>query len=159
MFPLQAAMGISKGPSAVAEVIVPQPLAKPKQVLIVEDDATIREELAELLTQDGYVVVTARDGRDALEQLHWGLRPAVILLDLRMTVMTGWEFRVQQKKDAAVGDIPVIAMTTGRWRQEDLKEFPERISKPIDLAALRDLLDRYCAPGKYLDRRRGSRGD
>lgn len=131
---------------------------KPKQILIVEDDAPIREELAAILVQDGYDVATAGDGRDALERLHWGLRPSVILLDLRMGVMTGWEFRSQQKKDSSIADIPVIAMTTGRWKPDDLNDFSEHIAKPIDLPALRDLLARYCEPGKYLDRRRATRG-
>src|SRR5688500_18630867 len=127
--------------------------AAAKQVLIVEDDAGIRDELAAILGQEGFDVVTARDGRDAIERLHWGLRPAVILLDLRMNVMTGWEFRTEQKKDAAVADIPVIAMTTGRWKPEDLNDFPEHITKPLNLSKLRDLLDRYCEPAKYLERR------
>jgi CheY-like chemotaxis protein len=83
----------------------------------------------------------------------------VILLDLRMTVMTGWEFRSEQKKDSAVADIPVIAMTTGRWKPGDLTEFPEHIAKPIDIPALRDVLDRYCDPAKYLERRKAKRGD
>lgn len=132
---------------------------KSKQVLIVEDDAAIRDGLAAILSEGGYEVVTAADGRDALERLHWGLRPAVILLDLRMNVMTGWEFRAQQKKDAVIADIPVIAMTTGRWKPEDLTDFPEHILKPIDIPELRVLLDRYCEPGKFLERRRATRGD
>src|SRR3977135_3715892 len=130
-----------------------------KRVLIVEDDAAIRDELAAILTQEGYEVVTSGDGREALERLHWGLRPAVILLDLRMKVMTGWEFRAEQKKDSAVADIPVIAMTTGRWKPEYFTFFPKTTAKPIDIPALRDALDRYCQPAKYLERRRAKRGD
>jgi CheY-like chemotaxis protein len=134
-------------------------MSRSKQVLIVEDEASIRDELAAILSGDGYDVVIAADGREALERLHWGLRPAVILLDLRMNVMTGWEFRAEQKKEAAVADIPVIAMTTGRWKPEDLTDFPEHIAKPLDLTRLSDLLDRYCEPAKYLERRRVPRGD
>jgi CheY-like chemotaxis protein len=130
-----------------------------KHVLIVEDDAGIREELAAILGHEGYEVVTAANGRDALERLHWGLRPSVILLDLRMNVMTGWEFRAEQQKDAAVADIPVIAMTTGRWKPEDVTEFPDHIAKPLNLLVLRDLLDRYCEPAKYLERRKEKRGN
>ena len=132
---------------------------KTRQILIVEDDATIREQLAELLRYDGYDVVTAGNGRDALDELHWGLRPSVILLDLRMNVMTGWEFRAEQRKNASVADIPVIAMTTGRWKPDDLRDFPEHVAKPINLANLRELLDRYCEPGKYLERRQVLRAD
>ncbi|MFN2571465.1 MAG: response regulator [Gemmatimonadales bacterium] len=130
-----------------------------KQVMIVEDDATIRDELAALLSADGYDVATCGDGREALERLHWGLRPSVILLDLRMRVMTGWEFRTEQRKDAGIADIPVIAMTTGRWKPDDLKDFPEHVAKPIDLSALRDLLGRYCDPPRKFERRREQRGD
>jgi CheY-like chemotaxis protein len=131
----------------------------PKKVLIVEDDAEIREELAAVLRDLGYAVESVGNGRDALDRLRWGLRPGVILLDLRMTVMTGWEFRAEQRKNAAIADIPVIAMTTGRWKPEDLRDFPEQIQKPLDLTKLQDLLDRYCEPRKYLERRRSSRRD
>lgn len=132
---------------------------KSKQLMIVEDDASFRDELTAILKHEGYEVVTANNGRAALERLHWGLRPAVILLDLRMAVMTGWEFRAEQRKDAAVADIPVIAMTTGRWKPDDLNDFPDQITKPIDMPALCNLLDRYCDPHKYLERRRATRGD
>ena len=131
----------------------------PKQVLVVEDDAAIRDELAALLAREGYDVVTAGNGRDALDRLQWGLRPAVILLDLRMNVMTGWEFRAAQRQDAAVADIPVIAMTTGRWKPDDLRDFPEHLAKPIELPALRLLLERYCDPRKFLERRKATRAD
>lgn len=134
-------------------------MTRSKQVLIVEDDASIREELADLLVQDGYDVVQAGDGRDAIERLRWGLRPEVILLDLRMDVMTGWQFREEQRKEPAIADIPVIAMTTGRWKPEDLRDFPEQVTKPIDMDRLSDLLDRYCDPGKYLERRKTKRDD
>ena len=69
------------------------------------------------------------NGLQALEQLRWGIKPCLILLDLRMTVMTGWEFRAQQKQDPALAAIPVIAMTTGRWKPEDLEDFAERLEK------------------------------
>jgi len=80
----------------------------------------------------------------ALEKLRWGMRPCLILLDLRMGVMTGWEFRAEQKKDSALADIPVVAMTTGRWKADDLKDFVEHIQKPIDLEALRVIVSRFC---------------
>ena len=134
-------------------------MRRSKQILVVEDDAGIREELSDLLKADGYEVIAAADGREALERLRWGLRPAVVLLDLRMSVMTGWEFRQEQQRDSAFADIPVIAMTTGRWKAEDLKDFPDHINKPIDVTVLRDVLDRYCDPAKYLERRKTKRGD
>jgi CheY-like chemotaxis protein len=136
---------------------VPRSVPGAKQILIVEDDESIRESLAEMLTQDGYHVVTAGDGRAALEQLRWGLRPCLILLDLRMAVMTGWEFRVEQKRDPAIADIPVVAMTTGRWKPDDLTAFSEQLAKPIDMPALRAVVIRYCKTSRALERRETKR--
>jgi CheY-like chemotaxis protein len=115
-----------------------------QKILIVEDDQDIREGLTSFLEDRGYEVVTAPNGLAALEKLRWGLRPCVILLDLRMTVMTGWEFRAEQKKDLSLASIPVVAMTTGRWKPEDLSDFPEHLEKPLDLQLLQDVLTRYC---------------
>jgi CheY-like chemotaxis protein len=80
----------------------------------------------------------------ALEKLRWGMRPCLILLDLRMDVMTGWEFRAEQKKDPALADIPVVAMTTGRWKPDDLKDFTEHIDKPVNVEVLLVIVARYC---------------
>jgi CheY-like chemotaxis protein len=113
-------------------------------ILLVEDDTAIREDLAEFLESRGYHVVTAPNGLAALEKLRWGLRPCVILLDLRMGVMTGWEFRAEQKKDLSLANIPVVAMTTGRWKSDDLGDFPVHLEKPIDLNNLQGVLTRYC---------------
>jgi len=114
-------------------------------VLVIDDDADARRALRELLELYEYRVATASDGTDALAQLRSGLVPCLILLDLRMTVMTGWEFRAQQKQDPALAAIPVIAMTTGRWKPEDLEDFAERLEKPLDLETLRGIIARYCA--------------
>jgi CheY-like chemotaxis protein len=114
-----------------------------KTILLVEDDYQIRESLADLLEERGFSVVTCPNGHAALERLRWGLRPRVILLDLRMPVMTGWEFRSEQKKDPALAHIPVVAMTTGRWKPDDLQDFAAHIGKPIDVAALLAVLNRY----------------
>jgi len=60
-----------------------------------------------------------------------------------MGVMNGWDFRTEQKKDPTLAGIPVVAMTAGRWKQGDLNEFTARIEKPIDLDAVRAILDRH----------------
>ena len=60
-----------------------------------------------------------------------------------MGIMNGWDFRTEQKKDPALAEIPVVAMTAGRWKQGDLNEFTARIEKPIDLDAVRAILDRH----------------
>jgi CheY-like chemotaxis protein len=114
------------------------------EILIVEDDHAIREGLTNFLEARGFKVVTAPNGLAALEKLRWGLRPCVILLDLRMAVMTGWEFRAEQKKDLSLASIPVVAMTTGRWKPEDFSDFPEHLEKPLDLHLLQTILTRHC---------------
>jgi CheY-like chemotaxis protein len=115
-------------------------------ILIVEDDPSIREDLAWLLGRDGREVVAVPDGFEALERLRWGFRPALILLDMRMTVMTGWEFRAEQKKHPEFAQIPVVAMTSGHWKPGDLDDFTERLTKPLNMDDLRAVIDRYCGP-------------
>ena len=82
------------------------------RVLIVENDAIARNELAEILRERGYVVEQASNGREALENLTRSpFPPAVILLDLLLPVMNGWEFRSAQRSDRKLEDIPVIVMS------------------------------------------------
>jgi CheY-like chemotaxis protein len=66
------------------------------------------------------------------------------MLDLQMRVMTGWEFRAEQRKDPVLTKIPVVAMTAGRWKESDLREFTARIDKPITLRVLQELLRTHC---------------
>ena len=113
-------------------------------VLVVEDDAAIRQALIDAIGAEGYRVETATNGLEALEKLRWGLRPCLIVLDMQMRLMTGWEFRSEQRKDPELAKIPVVAMTAGRWKDIDLRDFVARIDKPIALNDLRALLRDYC---------------
>src|SRR6266498_5083823 len=83
----------------------------PCPVLIVEDDGDLREMMAQLLTLEGFQAASVANGREALEYLNQGARPHVILLDLMMPVMDGWEFRRRQQADPAVADVPVIVLS------------------------------------------------
>jgi len=87
--------------------------ARPPQcpLLIVEDDADLRDMMAQLLTIEGYRAAVVANGRDALEYLLRGDRPHVILLDLMMPVMDGWEFRRNQEADPSLADIPVVILS------------------------------------------------
>src|SRR5437879_4549846 len=67
-------------------------------VLIVEDDADLREMMAQLLLLEGFTAQAVGNGREALEYLRRGDAPQLILLDLMMPVMDGWEFRREQKR-------------------------------------------------------------
>src|ERR671939_112649 len=81
-----------------------------RNVLVVEDEAAIREIVCEILSWAGYDVRTARNGREALDLLrHAGQRPDVIVLDITMPVTDGVTFRRTQLRDPELSRIPVIA--------------------------------------------------
>ncbi len=107
------------------------------RVLLVDDDLQIREFLEDALADEGFEVRTAATGRAALEALaEW--RPGLILLDLRMPDMNGWEFRAQQRAQPEVASIPVIVTTAGTSSQEDLASLAADaiVPKPFDLDEL-----------------------
>jgi CheY-like chemotaxis protein len=82
----------------------------PGRVLIVEDDEAIRETLRELLEFEGFEVATAANGREAVSQLQRTERPCLILLDLMMPVMNGWEFLRKRREDLTIATIPVVVV-------------------------------------------------
>ena len=85
------------------------------RILIVDDDPGIREAVQVALELEGYEVVLAADGHDALERIRAGLRPCLIILDLMMPRMNGWEFRREQLNDPEVAKIP-LAVVSGDGR-------------------------------------------
>ena len=113
-------------------------------VLIVDDDEEFRQALVEIVQHEGFRVETATSGMEALDKLRWGLRPCVVLLDMQMAVMTGWDFRAEQNRDKTLSAIPVIAMTAGYWKDRDLGDYAARISKPIQVPELKATLAKYC---------------
>ena len=109
-------------------------------VLIVEDEVTTRDALIELLGKDGRKIVTARDGQEAMERLAKVPRPRVILLDLMMPRMDGWEFLRRQSVDPSIASIPTIVLS-GSKLPGGAKH---QLSKPVDVDRLRALVDQYC---------------
>jgi CheY-like chemotaxis protein len=87
-----------------------------RTILIVEDDSRLRNGLGDLLREHGYEVVAAASGAQALERLR-AQRTDLILLDLRMPGMNGWQFRTEQRRDAALASIPVL-VGTADWNAE-----------------------------------------
>jgi CheY-like chemotaxis protein len=85
------------------------PLAS-RRVLIVEDDVDIRETLGELLATVGYETTSAANGLEGLTAARRA-RPDLIVLDLMMPVMDGWQFRSAQRQDPALASIPVIVIS------------------------------------------------
>ena len=98
-------------------------------VLIIEDDATIRDGLAELLEVEGFAVSRAENGRVSLSQLHAGLRPDVIVLDLVMPVMDGLRF-LKAIRGTGHATIPVIVVTAV-GDQVDLANLAEDLGCPV----------------------------
>ncbi len=77
---------------------------------MVEDDGDIRELLVELLESEGYRVSSAENGAQALAKVRLN-PPDLILLDLMMPVMSGWEFRAQQIREPSIAEVPVVVMS------------------------------------------------
>src|SRR5260221_13806087 len=100
--------------------------------------------MAHLLSIEGFQTTTVANGRDALEYLHGAAKPDVILLDLMMPVMDGWEFRRQQKADPELAPVPVIvlsALDQSRAAGVDAAAF---LKKPLDFDRLLELLRAHC---------------
>lgn len=124
------------------------------EVLIVEDDTALREALGQVLTDEGYDLLSARDGLEAVNCLKKGHRPDVILLDLSMPVVNGWEFRMFQKRDPEIADIPVILITAGGYSREEVAwlEPSALIHKPLDLPMLLSVVRKYCGATEEIER-------
>jgi CheY-like chemotaxis protein len=115
-----------------------------KTILIVDDDQEFREALVDIVRSEGFAVETATNGMQALDKLRWGLRPCVVLLDMQMAGMTGWDFRAEQSRDPTLAAIPVVAMTAGYWKNRDLGDYAALIAKPIQVPELKATLAKYC---------------
>jgi len=117
-----------------------------KTILVVEDDAALRGALREALRQRGYKVAVAENGQSALSRLQEGLRPCLILLDLMMPEVDGWDFLAQQRIDSSLAGIPVIVLSsylTGSERDSVLPAVGF-LKKPIDPEVLLVEIERHC---------------
>lgn len=108
-------------------------------ILVVDDDLDIRETLLELLEVEGYSARGAANGQEALDRLRQA-RASVILLDLMMPVMDGFEFRKQQLDDPVLRDIPVIVVSAGGNCERSARELGAHgcVKKPLDVSKLLD---------------------
>ena len=111
-----------------------------KSVLIVEDETELRDSLREVMEDEGYQVLVAADGREALEHLS-SMRPSVVILDLIMPVMSGSEVYDAMQADPALADIPVIISTS------DPSQSPSGVpimKKPVNIRRLIELVAQLC---------------
>jgi CheY-like chemotaxis protein len=111
-------------------------MAQPRRLLLIDDDEDLRESMSDALQGAGYEVSLAANGQEALERLSTGELPHVILLDLLMPVMNGWQFCEQRKQDPRLAGIPIIAMSAAvskdPWSPYYL-EVDDFVAKPVEL--------------------------
>jgi CheY-like chemotaxis protein len=115
-------------------------------IMIVEDDRDTREMLERFLQLEGFDVRTAANGQLALQSLQEDNASCVILLDLMMPVMNGWQFRQEQIRDPKLSGIPVVVVTAAGPRNEipDI-EADGWLSKPVDLDRLLATIGPLCS--------------
>ena len=107
-----------------------------KIVLLVDDDAAVRQMLARALVFEAFVVVEAANGLEALEQLRRGCGAGVIVLDLRMPVMDGWAFRRAQRADPKIAKTPVVVLSGADAHRFAELEALAAFEKPVRISEL-----------------------
>jgi chemosensory pili system protein ChpA (sensor histidine kinase/response regulator) len=122
-------------------------MTKTATVMVIDDDADIRELMKMFLEADGYRVNVAKDGLDAIEQLQAGARPAVILLDLMLPRMDGEQF-LKRMRAGRFGKIPVVVVSGHNAAQQKAVEIHAAscLEKPVELDELLKTVRRFaCA--------------
>lgn len=113
-------------------------------VLIVEDDRDLREMLDLLLSTSGYDTMTAPNGAVALAHMR-ERKPCIVLLDLMMPVMNGWDFRQHQRADPELADVPVVCISAVAQPSEVADQLGTRcIRKPFQFDVLLDEVRQTC---------------
>lgn len=113
-------------------------------VLVVDDDDDIREVIEIALGTHGYRVLTATSGEDCLRALQGSERPCMILLDMMMPSMSGWEVCERLSEDPALSAIPVVILTGGNVPPESCPTARAILRKPIELAPLLEAVGRHA---------------
>jgi CheY-like chemotaxis protein len=113
-------------------------------ILVVEDNDDVREMMAVTLELEGHEVATAINGRDALNKLHAGDKPCLILLDLMMPVMNGWEFQRALDRDPDLRDVPVVVVSAASGEMIKRTEAVAYLPKPLDMDRLLDVVCVFC---------------
>ena len=119
------------------------------RVLVVDDDEEIRGTLGAVLQAEGFDVLEARNGLHALQQLLLHPLPDLILLDMMMPVMTGFEFLSMQQEDPRICAIPVVAVTV-HAKVAEIRGVRRLVRKPFDLDELLLVIREVLAPARPL---------
>ena len=116
-------------------------------ILVVDDDPDVRDSLSECLSSSGHAVSTAENGQSALEQIGGGLRPDLILLDLRMPLLDGYQVLERLRASERLRDIPVLLVTAVRdVEPRALDRSCGVLPKPIRMDRLLAAVDRAVSP-------------
>jgi CheY-like chemotaxis protein len=115
--------------------------------MIVDDDDDLRDALVDIMTAQGYEVAAFADARAALAALEGGVTPFLILLDLMMPGMSGWEFRLAQLENPALALIPVVVVTAAGNLSDGARTLSsvEVLHKPFALESVLAVVSRYAA--------------
>lgn len=119
-----------------------------KRILIVEDEPDAREALKEILEIEGFNVVTAENGREGLALLKTVEEPCLILLDLMMPVMNGWEFleALRRQEQHVLATIPVVVVSAIADLTAVQQEYNcDYMKKPVNVQSLVSLAHQYCS--------------
>ena len=120
----------------------------PELILIVDDDPDVREAVRTLLENEGYRTAEAKDGREALAFVQKAEdKPALLLLDLMMPTMDGWQLRARLRADPELAAIPIVIMTAhaGVLRAvSNVSAETPVLPKPLDVERLLQVVATYC---------------
>ena len=111
-------------------------------ILVVEDDASTRSALCDFLQLEGYRVESVSDGVEALDYVHRHRRPCLIILDLMMPRMDGWQFRSEQQRDPDLAKCRVVVVSASIKDRTIDAEFV--LQKPLDLDSLLNVVAEFC---------------
>jgi CheY-like chemotaxis protein len=118
----------------------------PQHILVVDDDPSIRDVVADFLELSDYAVATASNGIEALAHIR-SSRPAAVLLDLMMPVMDGWEFLRQCRQEAPCAPVPIAIMSAAREAGAAASELGAQafLPKPFDLDTVLAVVDQLAS--------------
>ncbi|XYI00123.1 response regulator [Sorangium sp. So ce1128] len=130
-------------PRATGRALAERGPSRPRTILVIEDDQGVMSALIEVLSDEGYEVMTAANGAEALAMLREGPPPSLIVLDLMMPVMDGYAFRAEQLRTPAIAGVPVVVFTAGAAPRAAELGHVDILKKPVRLRALLDVIGRY----------------
>ena len=117
-----------------------------ERILLVEDDRDTLAALFTILTQAGYSILTAENGAQAADLLSHGIHPRLIVLDLMLPKVSGWEMLKHLRQDPALRDIPVIVVTALSAQEARTFGADTVLHKPLDPALLLEAIAQKLRP-------------